>query len=1256
MHRFTFTQSLVICVALLVLMAPCAWPQASTATLSGTVRDQSTAVIVNVSVTLTKTDTNETFKSTTNSVGFYVFPGLVPGAYKLTVEAPGMEKFEGTLTVMVEQSAVVDVTMKVGSTAAAVTVQDLTQQVQTDSGGLGDTLEHTRIEQLPINGRQVTTLLNTIPGMSGTRAFGIEDFSYNFLLDGADIASRDGWNEITQRQPGLDSIQEFAVMENSESAKYARPTAIVLSTKGGTNQLHGAAFETNRDNGYGLARARTDYYASPPPYIRNEFGVSAGGPVWIPKIYHGKNHTFWFFSYEALRQIQEVTEGYPVPTQAWRNGNLAGDIDTAGIPYIIYNPFSTDANTWSRQPYPGNQLPTTMESPLAKALLNVTPLPTLPNVNPNVADNWFGPEPSTDQRNWTVSARIDQKFGDKDTMYGRYTQGAFSTLGQFYTQPTLNYSAVPSGTQGYNSPNKSVALSWVHSFSPTFFNEVIASATWEPFFIGTGNLGTNYDAQLGLPNPFGVGGWPGLYNAGLGYGSLGVGGEGLSWETQNTNAAHEWFGILDDNATKVWGKHEIQFGFHFRYDQEDILPAQQQVAGNDSFSTGATSLYDPTTSVTNPQGLPYTGDNFANFYLGSANYSNQYVRGLFYGREKEYAGYVQDNYKVTPRLTLNLGLRYEYWPAFTEKNGIVTSFDPANDAIVLGTSLAQMEQLGFTTPSIVAREQALGTKFETAAQAGMPSTLETPNPFNFAPRLSFAYRATNGSKPLVIRGGYGLAYYHISLNSWAQRMRMDAPMNVRFYYSMTQGAYAAPGTSQCTDGIANCGLRVAPQIIAGVNSSDVVNTTNANSITPGSPFLDYFALNQPSPRVHNWNITFQKETKWGIIATASYIGNHSYALEQLYNFNNSAPNYIWYVSTGQPVATGTYSSTYANYYNQTTYGTMEEWINTGWGNSNSISLEAEKRFKSGTAFQFFYVLDNNFAAGGQGYSNNSLIPTPNQFLPNSGVPLVTGIPTTFSGNFATLDRLYNYERDTTIPKQQYRWNWLQDIPVGHGKPLLGNATGILNKVLGGWQFAGIGSLNSTYFTLPSGDFPTGTPVQTYGYKYPIQNCTSGTCYPGYLYYNGYIPANLINTPNGYEGIPANYKPAMAPLIPYGATSAPLNVPGVVPAPAGTNMASYYNTNTVWVQLANGSVQRTTWSGLAPLRQQYLPGIRQWGQDASLVKNIPIKERMNFRLQCDFFNVFNHPGNPNSIGSTGILSTQSSGNSPRTLQLSGRFSW
>ena len=155
-----------------------------------------------------------------------------------------------------------------------------------------------------------------------------------------------------------------------------------------------------------------------------------------------------------------------------------------------------------------------------------------------------------------------------------------------------------------------------------------------------------------------------------------------------------------------------------------------------------------------------------------------------------------------------------------------------------------------------------------------------------------------------------------------------------------------------------------------------------------------------------------------------------------------------------------------NAYNQTTYGALENWQNTGWGNSNGITLELERRFSKGYAFQFFYVLDNNFAAGGQGYGGTSVIPSLNQYLPGA-------VPTDQS----TLDRLLNYQRDTSIPKNRFRWNWVADLPFGKGKPLLGNAGGVVDKLVGGWQVAGIGSINSTYLTLPSTYFPTGTPVR-----------------------------------------------------------------------------------------------------------------------------------------------------------------------------------
>src|SRR5215471_16189656 len=294
MRTFASTVILIFCMLLAVSLPPAAWPQASTAMVSGTVRDPTSAVIPAASVTLTNTDTNGISRTTTNGTGFYVFPGIVPGAYALLVEAPGMAKFEGSLVVQVQQSAVVNVTMKLGQTSTQVAIADVTPMVQTDGPALGAVLERQRIEQLPINGRSLTTLLQIAPGQEGTRAFGMRDFSFEMVLDGAALADRYSWNTITSRQPGLDSIQEFRVENNNSSAKYARPTNIVVTTRGGTNSLHGSAFETNRNSGLGVARARQDNFTKPPFLNRNEFGASAGGPVYIPKVYNGKNKTFWF--------------------------------------------------------------------------------------------------------------------------------------------------------------------------------------------------------------------------------------------------------------------------------------------------------------------------------------------------------------------------------------------------------------------------------------------------------------------------------------------------------------------------------------------------------------------------------------------------------------------------------------------------------------------------------------------------------------------------------------------------------------------------------------------------------------------------------------------------------------------------------------------------------------------------------------------------------------------------------------------------
>ena len=214
-----------------------------------------------------------------------------------------------------------------------------------------------------------------------------------------------------------------------------------------------------------------------------------------------------------------------------------------------------------------------------------------------------------------------------------------------------------------------------------------------------------------------------------------------------------------------------------------------------------------------------------------------------------------------------------------------------------------------------------------------------------------------------------------------------------------------------------------------------------------------------------------------------------------------------------------------------------------------------------------------------------------------------------------------------------------------------------DRVVGGWQIAGYGTSQSRYWSLPTNNWGATQPIQFYGTQYKINDCRQGTCFPGYLYFNGYIPANRINSvdangkPNGIEGVPANYKPSTAPLIPQGQTALPPN------APAGTNVSSFWDTNNVWIPLNNGTVQRVTYNdNLNPWRNQYVPLPWQWFQDASAFKFIAIGERASLRFNVDFFNVFNHPNDPTSIATTGILSTRNSGSSARTTQLGARFQW
>ncbi len=580
--------------------------------------------------------------------------------------------------------------------------------------------------------------------------------------------------------------------------------------------------------------------------------------------------------------------------------------------------------------------------------------------------------------------------------------------------------------------------------------------------------------------------------------------------------------------------------------------------------------------------------------------------------------------------------------------------------------------MGATLPVLVERLQFLGAKFITYKEAGLPQKLMYNDYKNIGPRLGLAYvsprtmarlsklkpimklffslyagknsyrrRVGDGLRSFVVRGGYRLSYFPLPVRSWGVTMRSNTPTTNYFYGNSLNNAARSP------DGISNYLMRSVPTVVAGVNSRDVVSLSNPKSvlgITRGSASVLSFDPQQPTSRTHDWNFTLEKEVMVNTVVRAAYIGNAGRYLDQSRSVNSSMPDLIWYKTTGLPLPTGEYSGVARRSWDQTVYGGLSVYQKSGFSNYHGWQLEFERRYTKGYGFQVFYVGGNALTCTGMAELAGG-IAEENQFLPGA-------VPT----DWRERNRFYNYVRDTSIPKHRVRWNWIVDLPFGKGKPLLGNAGGILDRLVGGWQIAGIGSWSTRWVGLPTGVFPglgTGK-IEIYDKKYPIQDCTSGTCYPAYLWWNGYLAADKINSvnpttgkPNGYMGIPADYKPAAQPLWPWPAKPDP-NDPFV--------KNGWYGGNTVWIPLKNGSVQRLGYSdNMHPWRNQYFLGPGTWGLDASLFKTVPITESVQLRLNGDFFNVLNRPGTPNA-GSNGILGMRSSALTARQVQITARLIW
>lgn len=1210
--------------------------QSGAGSIQGTVQDITEAALPDTEVHVVNQKTGVVTDTKANEIGFYSVRGLFAGVYSITFTSPGMKKYDTTVTLQNSQVAVLNPKLSAGDVTERVTVTaDNVQLATYDSGTVSTFLDANRIDQLPQNGRNLLGLAQkTVPGLegNGTRANGLMQEAMEYSQDGAPMTNRNFGGEGNTAQstlPDPDSVQEAKFETMNSSAQFATPATVILTTKSGTNAIHGSFFETARNNYFGIARSRQNPANFAAPHlVRNEFGGSVGGPIYIPKLYNGKNRSFFFFAYERFSLREASSQLVRVPTLAMRGGDFSGLISRAGILQQLYDPSTTQgaAQNYARLPFSNNQIPLNRISPLAKTLYAATPLPHSidnPLVNSNIND--------TNNRTQTVpnwTTRLDHVFNENNRVFYRYTdiRQRQQALRNYPSASPANVAGggLPAGATGYQAiPVNTVShsLGFSHTFSPTFYSETVVSQQWQRMFVEGNEVSqANYEAQLGLPNNFGQIGFPAIgSNLIMPYG-------GSQWNY----GMNQRLDTFDENLTLIKGKHQMAFGGRYRHERFGYLSdrSPDQIA----FSNLATAVYDPATRA-NYGARANTGYADADFFLGAASSYSQRKNAPF-GRSRlqEFDFYFQDNYRVSQRLTINAGLRWEGHPAPYSNGNNFATFSLKTNAIVLQHPIDHYIGIGYTTQAIIDNLRNLGVKFQTPGEAGLPKAGFYGNWKNFMPRLGFAYTPSFGRNGTVIRGGYGRYVYPVPIRNSVRYLTSVYPFTANY----TQNYNAA---SQSPDGLPNYLLRNPQTIIAGQNSQNVVDTNSIKALLPGIAMSTTLDAKYPPAVVQTANFTIEQPFADGSVFRVTYVFTHGENLDQNLQYNNAPSAYVWQTTTGTTPPTGPLASVAMRPYDNKVWGGNVVSTKHGWSNDSSIQFNYQRPFKNGFAYQAFYVYQRAFRVGGNTFRDNIIHPAAT-YAP--GV-LPQGMDTgTLINPSREFNRYQNYQIEPGMPVHRVSFNGIAELPFGKGKRFLGNSNRFVNALIGGFQVAFTGTVVSQGFQVNAANWGATNPIEVYKDKVQITDCRSGVCYPGYLWFNGYLSPAVINASrNGVLGVPDNYKPYVAPIN---------NTPG----------APNFGNNNVGVPLKNGTTAVTAYNpgplGANPYSHTVLQGPKNFQTDISLYKVFNITERWKLRFNIDAFNAFNIQGLRNPNTTDGILTFQNSYWTPRQIQFTGRLSF
>ena len=713
---------------------------AQSESVRGQVRNSGEAAVAGAAVTLLNTDTQVTLKTVSDASGVFILSPQTSGRYQVTVTSAGYSTWvQSDIVLEVGAKYELNPVLKLGTVKETVSVTATAPEIKTEDSDLSTVTEAALVANIPLDVRNPLQEVNFTAGVtqsnsrtSGTNASsqsttntfyinGAKGGEADILIDGAtDTINYD--THAAGAIPGLDAVREFRIYTDAYSAEFGHTAGGIESftIKSGTNDLHGGAWEYFRNdsldaNGYNANSAGQ----ARPSFSRNQFGFQLGGPVVFPKIYHGRNKTFFFFSYEELR---DSTPGAgfttTVPTALEQTGNFSKTFNTNGSQQVIYDPSSLTNGV--RTPFPGNIVPASRLNPVGMALLALYPKPNKSGVGGSDQNNFFSDAPNTDN-NYSYDIRIDHKFSDKQSIFGHVDEFNNHILyGQVFGQPSLT----PNNSNNY-IPGRNIMLDHTWVISPTLIFEHHGSwAHMESHRSSVDPLGT---APFGIP----ASATPGLTSTFTPQveavsGQLGQLGNSEPYE-RNPNSVYQYAA----SVTWVKGIHVMKFGTDLRLYRDQLYDPQLLTVNTSRSFTGG-----PTANA--PGGT--TGNAIAELLLGQATVTSGYAPQVNFGHQY-YAAYVSDSAKVLRNLTVTYGLRYSYEGADTARQNALSYLDTTSPSPIA----SQVPSI----PNLIGGVGIVG-------QNGVGRTLQNPGALHFEPRLGVAY---SPNAKTVVHTGFGIFWH-----------------------------------------------------------------------------------------------------------------------------------------------------------------------------------------------------------------------------------------------------------------------------------------------------------------------------------------------------------------------------------------------------------------------------------------------------------------------------------------------------------------